>query len=102
MIHVIATVELASGRRDDFLQVFRGNLPNVLAEDGCIEYAAAVDAVTDIAVQIPIRENTVTIIEKWRDLAALKAHLVAPHMIAYREKLKDLVVRVSLQVLQPA
>jgi quinol monooxygenase YgiN len=101
MIHVIATVETTAGKREQFLAAFRDNVPSVLAEDGCIEYGPAVDLVTDIAVQIPPRQNVVTIVEKWRDLAALKAHLVAPHMIEYRTKVIDLVQRVSLQVLQP-
>jgi len=43
----------------------------------------------------------VTIVEKWESLEALQAHVVAPHMAAYRERVKDFVVRVSLQVLEP-
>jgi quinol monooxygenase YgiN len=38
MIYVIATIEVAAGRRADFLAILRANVPNVLAEDGCIEY----------------------------------------------------------------
>jgi quinol monooxygenase YgiN len=102
MIHVIATVDVVPGRRSEFLTAFRANVPNVLAEDGCIEYGPAVDLATPIAVQIPLREHVVTIVEKWRDLAALQAHLTAPHMIAYRSKVKDLVAKVTLQVLEPA
>jgi quinol monooxygenase YgiN len=101
MIHVIATIELAPGKREPFLDAFRANVPLVLREDGCIEYGPTEDVVTDIAAQIPKRENVVTVVEKWRDLAALKAHLVAPHMLTYRTKVKDFVQRVSLQVLQP-
>ena len=44
----------------------------------------------------------VTIIEKWESLAALRAHLTAPHMLTYREKVKDIVENVSLKVLQEA
>jgi len=102
MIHVIATIEIVSGRRAAFLAAFHGNVPKVLAEDGCLEYGPAVDIPTDIGAQIPLREHAVTVVEKWRDLAALKAHLIAPHMLAYREQVKDLVTKVTLQVLQPA
>jgi quinol monooxygenase YgiN len=101
MIHVIATVELAAGKRELFLEAFRANVPLVLKEDGCIEYGPAVDAETEISAQLPLRENVVTVVEKWRDLPALKAHLVAPHMVVYRTRVKDFVQRVSLQVLQP-
>jgi quinol monooxygenase YgiN len=102
MIHVLATVSLTPGTRPRFLEVFNANVPNVHAEDGCIEYAAAVDAVTDIAVQPPVRPDVVVVVEKWRDLAALKAHSAAPHMAAYRLKAKDFIQSVSLQILDPA
>ena len=102
MIHVIATVDVVPGRRSEFLQACRANVPNVLAEDGCVEYGPAVDLATPIAAQIPFREHVVTIVEKWRDLPALQAHLSAPHMVAYRNSVKHLVTKVTLQVLDPA
>jgi len=102
MVHVIANVELRPGARDAYLAVLRRLVPTVRAEAGCIEYGPALDARTDIRAQVPFRENVVTIVEKWESLAALKAHLAAPHMTQYREAVKDLVARVSLQVLEPA
>ena len=42
------------------------------------------------------------ILEKWESLDHLNAHLAADHMDEYREKVKDLVVGVSLQILEPA
>ena len=102
MIHVIATIEVVAGTRDAFLAEFHNNVPNVKAEAGCIGYGPAVDLPTGIGAQIPIRENVVTIIERWESLDALNAHLAAPHMATYREKVKDLVKGVTLQVLQPA
>ncbi|MDP3016444.1 MAG: antibiotic biosynthesis monooxygenase [Deltaproteobacteria bacterium] len=44
----------------------------------------------------------VTIIEKWESLEALRDHLVAPHMLAYKGKVKDIVEDLSLKVLQEA
>jgi quinol monooxygenase YgiN len=102
MIHVLATVTLAPGTRAQFLEVFNANVPNVLAEDGCIEYGAAVDAETEIPTQKRLGPDVVLVVEKWRDLAALKAHSAAPHMAAYRIKAKDFLRSVSLQVLDPA
>jgi quinol monooxygenase YgiN len=102
MIHVLATVSLTSGTRARFLEVFNANVPNVLAEDGCIEYGAAVDAPTDVQAQPPLRPDVVVVVEKWRDLAALKAHSAAPHMAAYRVQAKDYIQSVSLQILNPA
>ena len=46
--------------------------------------------------------DSVTIIEKWETLENLEAHLKAPHMLAYREKVQDLVEGTSLKVLTDA
>jgi quinol monooxygenase YgiN len=101
MIHVIATIEVQPGRREAFLDEFRKLVPLVRAEAGCIDYGPAVDVGTDIAAQVPVRDNVVTVVERWSSLEALKAHLVAPHMAEYRGCVKDLVAGVKLQVLQP-
>jgi len=101
MIFVIATIEVKPGKRETFLAEFHKNIPNVRAERGCIEYGPTVDAKTDIKAQIPLRENVVTIVEKWESLPALYAHISAPHMATYRERVKDYVVGVTLQVLEP-
>jgi quinol monooxygenase YgiN len=101
MIYVIATVELQPGTREAFLAEFRRNVPNVRAEKGCIAYGSTVDVPSGIKTQIPLRDNVVTVVEQWESLEALQAHVAAPHMAAYRERVKDFVVRVSLQVLEP-
>ncbi|MEZ6144673.1 MAG: antibiotic biosynthesis monooxygenase family protein [Planctomycetaceae bacterium] len=75
MIHVIATIQVADGRRDEFLKIFRELMPKVHAEDGCIEYVPAIDIDTGVSVQSMKGENTVTIMEKWESVEKLKAHL---------------------------
>ena len=90
------------GRRDAFLKEFHRIVPLVRQERGCLEYGPAIDVPTGIAAQGPIREHTVTVIEKWNSLDALQAHLAAPHMTEYRDRVRDLVVAVDLQVLTPA
>ena len=102
MIIVIATIELAAGRRDDFLNAFHQLVPTVQQEAGCLEYGPTVDVVTDISAQQSPRENVVTIVEKWESVSALKAHLTAPHMAEYRTAVQDLVVGMTLQILEPA
>jgi quinol monooxygenase YgiN len=102
MIHVIATVEVVPGKRESFLAEFRRVVPQVRAEQGCVEYGPAVDVATNIPVQLPVRENVVTVMEKWEDLEALERHLVAPHMKDYRGKVKELVVKTELRILAPA
>lgn len=101
MIHVIASIRVRRGSRDAFLEIFNDNIPNVRQEQGCIEYFPTVDIETGLSSQ-NFDELTVTIVEKWMSLAALRVHLAAPHMLAYKEKVKDLVEEVSLKVLQQA
>lgn len=43
IIHVIATVTVHDGKRDDYLAIFHKLVPKVLAEQGCIEYGPTVD-----------------------------------------------------------
>ena len=102
MIHVIATIELAPGTRDAFLTEFRKLIPDVKAEAGCIAYGPAIDAETDIPTQARIGADKVVIVEQWESIAALKAHAVAPHMQAYRVRVKEFVKGMELRVLSPA
>src|SRR5690242_7359005 len=100
MIHVLASIEIAEGKREAFLKEFRRIIKIVRDEDGCIEYGPAVDIETSVSE--PPRPNTVSVIEKWASVPALEAHLKAPHMDRYREMVRDIVVGVKIQVLQPA
>jgi quinol monooxygenase YgiN len=101
MIHVIASIGVKPGKRAAFLELFKKNVPAVLAEEGCIEYIPAVDADSGIEAQWK-DETVVTVIEKWQTLDALHAHLNAPHMEAYRSAVADLVDDTSLTVLEDA
>lgn len=102
MIYVIATVKVVPGQREAFLEEFHRLVPLVLAEEGCLFYGPTVDLPTDLARQLPLRDSTVVIVESWESLAALQLHLVAPHMDAYRQKVRDLVLDTELQILSPA
>jgi len=101
MINVIASIRVKSRRLSEFLEIFKSNVPSVREETGCIEYFPAVDIDADLPPQ-SLEKNVVTIIEKWAGLEALHDHLNSPHMLAYREKVKDIVEDVSLKVLQEA
>ena len=101
MIHVLATITLRPGARDAWTEEFARLAPEVQAEDGCIEYGAAMDVPSGLAIQEPVRPDVVMVIEKWNDLGALAAHLEAPHMVEWRRRVGDLMTGVSLQVLTP-
>jgi quinol monooxygenase YgiN len=101
MIYVIATVTLQPDGVAAFLAAFTDLAPEVRREDGCLEYTSTLDVASGLARQAPHRPNVVTIVERWKDLPSLSAHLVAPHMLTYRERVGHLVLSTSLQVLAP-
>jgi quinol monooxygenase YgiN len=101
MIYVIATIDLAAGKRALYLKELNKIIPLVRSEHGCLEYVPAADVLTGIPVQEAINEETITIIERWSDVDALKIHLMAPHMQSYREAVKDYVQLVRIRVLAP-
>ena len=98
MINVIASIHIKEGRLSEFIEIFKSNIPNVLEEKGCIEYVPTVDVPTGLPPQ-ELNNNVVTIIEKWDSLEDLQTHLLAPHMLAYKENVKNLVDKLSLKVL---
>jgi len=88
--------------RDFILQAFRANVPAVTAEQGCIEYGAAVDAEPALKFQTPYGPDTFLVIEKWASMEALKAHAATPHMAAYAANTKDMIAGRLIHVLAPA
>ncbi len=99
MINVLAFITTKPGQRAAVLDIFKANIPAVLAEEGCIEYVATVD----IAGADPaFGPDSFVVIEKWASLPALKAHAASPHMAAYAARVKDLLVKRAIHVLDPA
>jgi quinol monooxygenase YgiN len=101
MIHVLAVITAKPGQRERILEAFRANVPAVRAEDGCIEYGAAVDADDVGKFQTTFGPDTFVVVEKWASVDALKAHAAAPHMAAYAAKTKDMVASRTIHVLSP-
>lgn len=101
MIHVVAVITAKPGQRDKILEAYRANRPAVLAEDGCIEYTATVDAAGMPASRGTFGPDTFVVVEKWASLAALQAHAAAPHMAAYGAKTKEWTESRVIHVLEP-
>ncbi len=99
MINVIASIRVKTGKLSDYLAILKANMPVVKKEKGCIEYVPTIDVDTKLPPQV-LDKNCVTLLEKWESLEALHVHLGAPHMLDYREKVKDLIESVTLKVLQ--
>lgn len=99
MIYVVATSHVKPGRRAEFLRILKDNVPKVLAEAGCVQYAACVDVEGGPKTADP---DVVTIVEAWETLAHLQAHFAAPHMKAFVDAVKDLRLSSSARIVEPA
>ena len=102
MIHVIAVITAKPGMRDSVLREFRANMPAVHAEQGCVEYAPAIDAEGIGSFQTAFGPDTFVAVEKWESAETLKAHAAAPHMKAYAAKTRDMIATRDIHVLSPA
>ncbi|WP_321419807.1 putative quinol monooxygenase [uncultured Desulfobacter sp.] len=98
MISVIASIQVKDGQLDNFIEIFKSNMPAVLKEKGCIEYIPTVDVPTELPPQ-ELNKNIVTVIEKWQSVEDLMAHLSSAHMLEYKEKTKDIVASMTVKVL---
>jgi quinol monooxygenase YgiN len=101
MIDVIASIRVKPGRLQEYLEAFKSNVSAVLAEDGCIDYYPALDVESGHPAQSK-DPNMVTVVEKWRDVAALAAHSQAPHMLRLRETVGEMVEGISIKVVGKA
>lgn len=99
MIHVIAIITAKAGKRQQVLDIFRNNIPAVLAEPGCLEYSAAIDAPEAAPAFGP---DVLVAVEKWESHDALRAHAASAHMRAYVAHTAGLVDHVAVHVLDPA
>lgn len=99
MIHVLAIITAKPGMRDTVLSHFRANVPAVRAEEGCLEYGAAIDV--EPAMLAQWGPDTFVVIEKWESKDALKAHAAAPHMKSYAEKTKEFIAERVIHVMSP-
>ncbi len=97
MIYVIARSILKPGKREAFIRLYRDNLPNVIAEAGCISYKLCGEA--DIGKGAD--ENTLTFVECWESPEHLKAHLASPHMQKFMAAARDLRDSSCLSVVTP-
>jgi quinol monooxygenase YgiN len=101
MIQVVVEIVVKPGQRDAVLAAFKANVPAVRAEQGCIEYAAFVDA-SGFGALAPYGDGRFVVIEKWESASHLKAHAKAPHTLEYQAKVKDLIESRTIHVLSPA
>ncbi|OUR79180.1 antibiotic biosynthesis monooxygenase [Alphaproteobacteria bacterium 46_93_T64] len=102
MLNIVAIIKARPGMRDAVLEAFNANVPAVLAEDGCIEYAAAVDTDGMGSFQAKLGEDSFAVIEKWESKEALMAHATSAHMREYSKKTADMVADKAIHILSNA
>ncbi len=102
MIHVVATLTIDPAKRAEFIEAFKALTPEVLAEEGCLEYGLTVDQPTPVDVQQLLGDEAVMVIEKWESTTHLENHLAAPHMAKFFNEMSDTLRDVKLLVLKPA
>jgi quinol monooxygenase YgiN len=101
MIHVIAIITTLPGKRETVLEAFRANMAAVHAEEGCIEYAPAIDATPAGGMQTELGADSFVVIEKWASMDALAAHAASSHMAAYGAKTRPMLANRIIHVLTP-
>jgi quinol monooxygenase YgiN len=99
MIHVVAEFKIKSGKREEFLAIFKKIIPEVKKEKGCIEYFPTIDIDSKLSLQTK-NEDSVIIIEKWENLAALQDHTTTSHMAKFVSEIKDIVEASSVKIMQ--
>jgi len=102
MVQVLAVITTKSGMREEVLTLFKANVPNVHAEDGCIEYGPTIDAEGVGDFQTPYGPDTFVVIEKWESLEHLMTHSTAPHMTAYANSVKGKIADRQIHVMSAA
>lgn len=100
-VHVVAVITAKTGQRAALLEQFQANVPAVLAEEGCIAYAATIDTANAGPMQAQFGEDTFVVIEQWESMEALGAHARAPHMKDYAARTKDMVADRAIHILSP-
>ncbi len=82
--YIVATIHPKEGKEEAVKAEILKNIPNVRKEKGCLRY--------DLHT-LKDGSGTLMFYEIWADKAAFAAHGVAPHMTAYRERVKDLLAK---------
>jgi len=101
MLTIIAEIRTRSGEqhRQNVLNAFQKIIPTVLAEEGCHGYEPLIDHKSNASFQTQ-EPDTIVMLEKWKSVAHLEAHLATPHMQAHHAAVKDDVIDVKIKILE--
>jgi quinol monooxygenase YgiN len=86
MLIVLGEAKLGEGALEAGREALTAMVVATRAEEGCLGYAYAPDL---------IDPNTLRIVEKWVDDAAIAAHFQSPHMAAFQQAIAGLDVTIT-------
>ncbi|MDD9908414.1 MAG: putative quinol monooxygenase [Ahrensia sp.] len=92
MIYIIATLSIKPGTFDQVMALATPCIEATRKEDGCLSYDLH-RSVND--------ENTLVFVERWRDMDAIKAHFVEPHLVAWRDGAEGLIADKKIEIITP-
>jgi quinol monooxygenase YgiN len=91
---VVVVSQAKPGRGEDALAAFQALAVQTHSEEGCRLFALH---------RAPADPERIVLVERWASRAALDEHLVAPHLLEFRESGADLwAVPAQIMVLEPA
>ena len=88
-ILVLANIEPKEGCQDSIIEVSKELIDESLLEEGNIDYQ----------LLKPIEGNSLTFVEKWESLDALKRHMASPHFLNFGEESEEFVNDMTIQVI---
>ena len=86
---VLAKIEPKEGCQDSIIEVSDDLIYESLLEEGNIDYQ----------LLKPIEGDTLTFVEKWESLDALKRHMASPHFLNFTEESGEFVENMTVQVI---
>ena len=87
-LKLLVNYTINPGQREEFLQKVAAIRPQILAEEGCVQYEYCPSA-SD--------ENKIILVEQWDSRQAQKVHLDQPHMAGIRQAKEDYVEDTALE-----
>ena len=88
-ILVLAKIEPKEGCQDSIIEIADELIFETLQEEGNIDYQ----------LLKPIEGNTLTFVEKWESLDALKRHMGSPHFLNFSDESGEFVKEMDVQVI---
>ena len=92
MIYLVATLEIKDGSLTELLKLASPCIAATRNESGCISY--------DL-LHSTTNESELVFVERWKDQAAIDAHFIEPHLIAWRDAAKPYVVNQKIEIIHP-